>query len=40
MDMKHVGREKTEGGANPLWVIAIAMVLFFAAATAVIALGQ
>lgn len=40
MDRKPVGRVKAENGVNPLWVIAIAMAVFFAAVTAVIAFGQ
>lgn len=39
MDKKHVEREKTETGMNPLWAIAIAMAIFFAAAALVIAWG-
>jgi hypothetical protein len=33
-----VGKAKAESGANPLWVIAVAMAIFFAAATAILAL--
>lgn len=40
MDEKHVEQEKAESGVNPLWVIAIAMAIFFGAAAAVITLGQ
>jgi hypothetical protein len=39
MDRKHGAREKAENGLNPLWVIVIAMAIFFAAAALVMARG-
>jgi hypothetical protein len=38
MRRTHVEKAKAESRANPLWVIAIAMAIFFAAATAILTL--
>jgi hypothetical protein len=38
MNRRRIGKAKAENGANPLWIIAAAMAIFFAAATAVLAL--
>lgn len=39
MDRRRVSVAKIESGVNPLWVIAVAMAVFFAAVAAIIALG-
>lgn len=39
MNPRHVEKAKVGTGMNPLWVITVAMAIFFAAATAVVALG-
>lgn len=39
MNRRHVEKAKAEAGMNPLWIIAVAMAIFFAAATAIMALG-
>jgi hypothetical protein len=38
MNRKHVERAKTAASSNPLWAIAVAMAIFFAAAAAIVAL--
>lgn len=38
MNSKRVAKAKAATGMNPLWVIAVAMAIFFAAATAILAL--
>jgi hypothetical protein len=38
MHRKRFEKPKAETRANPLWVIAVAMAIFFAAATAILAL--
>lgn len=39
MDRRRVSVARIESSVNPLWVIAAAMAIFFAAVAAVIALG-
>ncbi len=39
MNRRRVEKAKVATGMNPLWVIAVAMAVFFVAATAVVALG-
>lgn len=39
MNKRQVAIAKAESNANPLWVIAVAMAIFFAAVAAVIALA-
>ncbi len=39
MSKRRIAVAKAESNANPLWVIAVAMAIFFAAVTAVIALA-
>ena len=38
MHRRRVERAKAKTGMNPLWIIAVAMAIFFAAATAILAL--
>jgi hypothetical protein len=38
MHRTHVEKVKAETSVNPLWLIAAAMAIFFAAATAILAL--
>ena len=38
MRRRHVEKVKAETRSNPLWIIAVAMAIFFAAATAILAL--
>lgn len=38
MNRRRVVKAKAETGMNPLWVIAAGMAIFFAAATAILAL--
>jgi hypothetical protein len=38
VNRRRIEKAKAESGVNPLWVIAVAMAIFFAAATAIIAL--
>lgn len=39
MNKRRVPIAKAESGVNPLWVIAVAMAIFFAAVAAIIALA-
>lgn len=39
MNRRQVEKAKAETGMNPLWIIAIYMAIFFAAAVAIMALG-
>ena len=38
MNRRRVEKAKAETSTNPLWIIAVAMAIFFAAATAILAL--
>jgi hypothetical protein len=39
MNRRRIERAKAETSKNPLWAIAVAMAIFFAAAAAIIALS-
>lgn len=39
MNKRRASVAKVESSVNPLWIIAVAMAIFFAAVAAVIALG-
>lgn len=38
MHRRHFEKAKAETSANPLWIIAVAMAIFFAVATAILVL--
>lgn len=39
MKLKPLVNEKADSSLNPLWVIAVAMAIFFVAATAILSIG-
>ena len=39
MNRRQLEKAKADTGMNPLWVIAVAMAIFFAATTVIMALG-